>query len=358
MNVLAALLFLLVGLQPALHPESFWFVSFLSLAFPYLALLLLLFAVGWLFFHPVFSLISITALGLNFRQLKVLAGMHKEPMVKSAPAKGNLRIMTWNVKAFQGLGMMNKREKIANAENIIRLVGEYLPDVVCMQEFGQYDDPGVGRNHIQKMRELGYEYFVLSKDYSRVTFGYSSGLAVFSRHPILAQKRIPFTSSAESLLIADVLWGSDTIRIFNAHLQSFKFSEKDYNDLQKIKNTDDEMVRASADIFTKMERAFRNRGSQADQIRPILDSSEYPAVFCTDMNDVPQSYAYWRLRGSRKDAFLEKGFGIGRTYMSLAPTLRIDYIFCDQTWEVVQVGTVANRFSDHRPVVADMVLRR
>ena len=105
-----------------------------------------------------------------------------------------------------------------------------------------------------------------------------------------------------------------------------------------------------------MQRAFRNRGSQVDQAYPLIDKSPYPPIVCLDMNDVPTSYAYWKIRGNLNDAFLEKGFGIGRTFSSLLPTLRIDYIFAHPAMEVAQMATLNLRFSDHLPVIADFRL--
>jgi endonuclease/exonuclease/phosphatase family metal-dependent hydrolase len=40
--------------------------------------------------------------------------------------------------------------------------------------------------------------------------------------------------------------------------------------------------------------------------------------------------------------------------MALAPTLRIDYIFADNRWQIVQCKTIATSASDHLPVVADL----
>ena len=97
-------------------------------------------------------------------------------------------------------------------------------------------------------------------------------------------------------------------------------------------------------------------GQQADQVRPWLDSCPHPLLFGGDLNDVPGSYAYWQLRGNRNDAFIEKGFGIGRTFMDLAPTLRIDHLFTSQRFEVAQCEVVYSSLSDHLPVITDVLL--
>ena len=152
--------------------------------------------------------------------------------------------------------------------------------------------------------------------------------------------------------------GKDTLRIFTAHLQSFGFMQRDYQDISKIRNDPDERLNASKNIFRKMRTAFERRGLQADFIRSRLDESPYPEIFCGDLNDIPNSYTYFTIRGNMQDAFLKKGFGIGRTFSSLSPTLRIDYIFADGRFRVKQFTRVAKNLSDHFMIMADVELNK
>ena len=50
--------------------------------------------------------------------------------------------------------------------------------------------------------------------------------------------------------------------------------------------------------------------------------------------------------------------GIGRTYSSLSPTLRIDYIFTDDRFEVKQFSRIVKYFSDHFMIMADVELTK
>lgn len=354
-NVLLCLVFLLSCLQPWLNPEKFWFIGFLSLAFPYLLLLVAAYAVFWLFVKKRYALVSIVALVLAYNQIDVLFNLDKSSFVVPRQ-EGTLRVLTWNIRGFQGLTGKNE-SKQKNAGDIFRLIDSLQPDVVCFQEFGQYDSPTAKKNYMAGMRNLGFDYDVQSKDYNQSRWGYYAGLAIFSKIPFTSTKRVPFSSSAESILYADIALGGDTVRIFNTHLQSYKFSGREYRDIEKITHTDDSLFEASRNIFSKMKRAFRNRGAQANEVRPLLDGSPYPEIITCDMNDVPSSYAYWQLRGNRKDAFLEKGFGIGRTYLALAPTLRIDYLMADERFEVSQFAICKQRYSDHLPLVTDLRLK-
>lgn len=355
-NVLVAVAFCSTCLQTVVAHKTFWFIGFCSLAFPYLFIILLVFIFFWLAVKIKYALISIIAMGIAWQQIDVLINV-KQPGFTDQKKKDQLRVMSWNVRSLRGFENDRKSQE-RNAEKIVKLIEEVNPDLVCLQEFGQYDSSGNKRNYVTLLREQGYGYYVLSKDYIRGkgAQGYSNGLAIFSKTSFIRSLRLPFTSSPESIIYADLLFNKDTIRIVTSHLQSFKFSGSDYRDIEKIKNTEDSLYEASLNIYSKMKRAFRIRADQADMLKTLLNESPYPEILACDMNDVPTSYAYWQLKGERNDAFAEKGFGVGRTFIALAPTLRIDYIMADKRFEVSQFDIIQKRYSDHLPIIADLNL--
>jgi endonuclease/exonuclease/phosphatase family metal-dependent hydrolase len=76
------------------------------------------------------------------------------------------------------------------------------------------------------------------------------------------------------------------------------------------------------------------------------------------LNEVSNSNTYWKIRGNRQDAFLAKGFGLGKTFNSLSPVLRIDYVMPDNYFEVKQFDLVDEKMSDHKMLVADLMLKK
>ncbi len=58
------------------------------------------------------------------------------------------------------------------------------------------------------------------------------------------------------------------------------------------------------------------------------------------------------------DAWLNKGFGTGRTFKYISPTLRIDYIFYDSNFKNLQTGKIITSGSDHYGLVTDIVLKK
>jgi endonuclease/exonuclease/phosphatase family metal-dependent hydrolase len=357
-NVALVLVFLLACVHPWLPPEKFWFIGYLSISFPYLVLVLCVTMVLWLFSsrHRKYFFISAIGLALGFKQIGVLFSLQSDGFSLKKKS-GDIRVLTWNVMSFYGFKSGDK-EREKNADRIFDFVKEVNPDIICMQEYGQFEDPKLGRSYMKQMEKMGYSHYVLSRDYSRVVYSYSSGLAIFSKYPIVGKERIPYRSSAESLLYADIALAKDTFRVFTTHLQSYRFSNEELAEIERIKETEKPRWMQSKSLLSKMQRAFRNRGAQVDQALPYLKNSPHPVIIGLDMNDVPNSYAYWNVRGGRKDAFLEKGFGIGRTYMSILPTLRIDYIFTDPRLEVRQMKILEKPYSDHLPVIADLYLQK
>jgi len=106
-----------------------------------------------------------------------------------------------------------------------------------------------------------------------------------------------------------------------------------------------------------MKLAFSRRGVQSDLVRAERDKNLLPALICGDFNDVPNSYTYFNIKGKWQDAFLAKGFGIGRSFLSLAPTLRIDYILADAHFSVRQFDMIDEDLSDHVMLVTDLRLK-
>ena len=117
------------------------------------------------------------------------------------------------------------------------------------------------------------------------------------------------------------------------------------------------MLEASKSVVLKLAQGYKFRGQQVDIVRKQLDASPYPVIVCGDFNDVPNSYTYFKMKGNRQDAFIVAGKGIGRTYRNISPTLRIDYIMPDKNFEVLQYIKHIVPYSEHYPVIADLVLR-
>jgi endonuclease/exonuclease/phosphatase family metal-dependent hydrolase len=110
----------------------------------------------------------------------------------------------------------------------------------------------------------------------------------------------------------------------------------------------------SKNIISKIKLGVLKRASQANFIKDELNHSPYPVIVCGDFNDVPVSYAYETIGKGLRNAFVERGSGISRTFSSISPTLRIDNIFTDKQFKIMQFIRIKNLLSDHFPIIADV----
>ncbi len=346
--------YLCTCLVPYLSPERFWWVGFAGLAAPYLISVLLFSLIFWLFAKPVWVLVILAILAIGYQQLNVVFAYHFKTGFSEKKDTNDIRIIDWNLRGFNGLTTNKEDRKMLRtelAESVLKL----NPNIICFQEFNHsYNNiahPNETANNIGLFtKALPYYYF--SKDYKTAN-GYASGSIIFSRFPIVDTGRLKFPKG-ESALFIDVVNGKDTFRIFTTHLQSFKFKKNDYENIDKVENSDSTALVASKNIFEKMKPAFRRRAVQAKLLKDWIKVCPYPSIITGDFNDVPNSYAYFTIRGDRQDAFLEKSFGIGRTFIAIAPTLRIDYVLPDNNFIVKQFEIQDEGLSDHFMLVTDL----
>jgi endonuclease/exonuclease/phosphatase family metal-dependent hydrolase len=360
LNILTVILFLLACANSYLHPGKWWIISSLGLIFPLLLLLLLLFFLVGLFLshYRLWSLISLVTLIIGWSNINSFLAMHPGKDFKLAKPPGAIRIMTWNVRSFDEY-ITRKKGASGHRIKMLHFIDSLHPDVLCLQEFFESYHPNDTSNILTIERQLHFPYHVFSRDYGRYDGKWSSGAIIFSRYPIVDSMIVHYSKpdavrATESLIAADIQLGDDTLRVFTTHLQSVLFRSKDYHDIEIIKNVDDSILRASTSIAKKLSYAARHRGDQAEEVRHRLDQSPFPGIICGDFNDVPNSYTYFTIRGLWKDAFLQAGFGIGRTFVHISPTLRIDYILTDPDFKVLQCRKFSVPWSDHNPVVADV----
>jgi endonuclease/exonuclease/phosphatase family metal-dependent hydrolase len=363
LNCLAILLFLLACANALLHPGRWWVISLLGLLFPLLLLIVVCFCIVGLFvrsFRP-WSLLSLVALLIGWPNIHSFLAFHPGNHFSQERQPGSLRILTWNVRSFDDF-LTKKRNPFPHRPKMLDFIGSQNADVLCLQEFYEpLTRHGLESNITYIQTQLHYPYYFFSRDYIRPGL-YNSGVIIFSRYPIIdtllqEYPRPEGFRTTESLIAADILAGNDTVRIFSTHLQSVLFRSKEFHDIEIIKNVDDSILDASRSIALKLRNAFRRRGDQAEEVRATLDNCPYPGIICGDFNDVPNSYTYFTIRGGWQDAFLQKGFGIGRTYVNISPTLRIDYILTDPRFKVLQCRKFPLPWSDHNPVMADVELR-
>ena len=329
-------------------PISFiWINGFLGLMTPYLLAIELLLFIFWLIVKPLLALPSIISLVVGWKLIIALIGFHPGLAFTAKKKDNTLRIISWNVKGFNGI-QSNSTLKF-RTEDIAYSIQKWNPDIICMQEYNTNERKGDIANHAQYFDEK-YPYSYFSKDYQNPEAAYYAGCIIYSKYKIISAQRIPYTNQ-ESLIAATILKGDDTIRVYTTHLASYRFK---HNDFEAI----DDATKNKWGVLRKMKHAFIERAIQSETVQAAINASPYPTILTGDFNDVPNSYTYRHIASGWQDAFLEKGFGIGATFMGLSPTLRIDYILANHSWQVKAWDQVDENLSDHHMIMADLLLKK
>jgi endonuclease/exonuclease/phosphatase family metal-dependent hydrolase len=294
---------------------------------------------------------------MGWTQITAFFGFHLFSSFDKKKDPGNFRIMQWNVSRMDA--MNRHRPGGTFRKQILGFIKDMDPDVLCLEEFLESNNPTELPENIPYIVDsLHYPYYYFARDHARWDKMYEHGVAIFSRYPLLDTLRIRYSgedtlSMGESLIHVDINVGGQRIRVFATHLQSLRFDGNDYQVLHRIAKAEDSAVTKSMGVVKKFRHAYLFRSKQAELVRRELDSSPWPLILCGDFNDLPNSFTYARIKGDRTDAFLRRGFGVGRTFAWLSPTLRIDYIFSSPSLKVEQFKKTVGPWSDHYPLVAD-----
>jgi endonuclease/exonuclease/phosphatase family metal-dependent hydrolase len=358
-NIVACFLFLLACCNAFLPPHDWWLIALLGLTFPFLLVLVTTFCLVWIIFRSKWILLPILCLALGYTNIRALVGFHYGMSPKEEKPEGSIRIMTWNVTWFDEQLKADK-SRVSYRNKMLDFIKEKQPDVLCFQEYFEPHSKRYPYNNKKDITNLGYPYSMVVYDYTGWKTAWQTGVAIFSKYPIIDSVHIKYPGplnfrAAESLIGTDINFNGQTIRVFTTHLQSVLFKSKDYRNIELIKSGDS-MIEASKSVALKLAQGYKFRSQQVKIVRQQLDSSPYPEIICGDFNDVPNSYTYFKIKGDRKDSFTQAGKGIGRTFATLAPTLRIDYIMTDPRFTVKQYVRHFVPYSEHYPVIADLTL--
>lgn len=339
---------LLSYLSPYVPPSLFWAIAFFGLSFPILFGVQIVFLFFWLFINKKYALYTLFFLLLGFPSLNknIAYSFSKNNTTKN---KNDITILTFNVKVFDLYNWKNNKESFAKYKAYLKNCNA---DIVCLQEFYS-DDNNEYINEDTLLKEINYKYksVLITKKLHKT---HNWGIAIYSKYPIINTKEIKFENKANNAAqYADILIKKDTIRVFNAHLQSIHFSENDYDLVEKLKTEQKAEVKGSRKIASRLKIAFLKREKQVRKLKVEIEKSSFKTFVCGDFNDTPNSYTYQQIASILKDSFLEKGFGIGATYNGKIPFLRIDYIFIPKLCYISNVKVDESfKLSDHFPVIS------
>ena len=385
-TVILAILLMLSGFVPTISPETNSWLPLLGLAFPVFFALMVVAFFYWLLQGKWRSLFALSCLLLNLGQASLYIqwndlnaetqgsknasdGLENKqegdgPVNKEAldmNAK-KLKIITYNTQLF-GLYQNESSVDIVNTEympamdSFLQVLKKENADVVCLQEV-YAKAGGLKALALFLKAEGGYDH---SQTYT-LSERRPYGMIVLSKYAIKRWKPLPLGSNTGNMAMwVDIEIPSEyaflrnaQIRIYNLHLQSFRFAKKDFEVMQKQKEQKEIDLEGSKGIISRLRLGYQRRAQQVGIVKQSVLNCDLPKVICGDFNDIPVSYSYRQLSAGMRDAFVEAGRGLETTYKGSMPSFRIDYVLFDNPMRALNYKSINEVPSDHKLLVAEL----
>ena len=183
------------------------------------------------------------------------------------------------------------------------------------------------------------------------------GTAILSKYPIQKEGAIDFGAKPNSCVWADINIDGQVIRTYSVHLESNKLSEESVKMITKSEHDRSNLITEVGKMVNQYHKYSYVRANQAQRIKKHAISSPHPVIIAGDFNETPISHTYQNLSANMNDAWLDKGIGLGSTWIGLIPMLRIDYLLSDKNLEIQSYQRLKSRLSDHYPIKASYKLK-
>ncbi len=318
-NSVFATVLLLSYVLPFISPKTIPGVAVFSLFVPLLFILNVLFFVYWLLKLHKNLLLSLLILVIGwFASPPLIKFSNKEIILNN-----DLKVMSYNVRLFNHY---KHESDITTEQKIYEFINNESPDIIAMQEFYQSELLDI---------KLPYKYIKTKSKSNKF------GLAIYSKYSIVNSGSLNFKNSANNTIYIDIVKNKDTIRVYNVHLESLKVNPKKENFGEKD----------SERLFKRLANGFEKQVEQTELILQHEYSWKGKKIVCGDFNNTAYSWVYQKLSKNKKDAFLEAGIGLGKSFRYAYP-MRIDFILTDNNATLNQYKTYSNiKLSDHYPIM-------
>ncbi len=331
-----------------------WWIELLSFTMPLVLLATLLVLIAWLVIRPGIRWLWLPLLALLLA-LKPLGATFAFNLPTSEGDQ-QIRVMSFNAALFNPY----RPSTLKSDQGSFRSFNSYLrsspaPDILCIQEF-YHGSSSADELTADSILSLGdYSYFYTNPVYNRDYDGLI-GVITFSKHPIVASGKLDLGDPRfHNAHWNDIAVDGDTVRVLNVQLRSMSIR---WHPLS-VSTLFSDLIYNALTIYRKLHRGHILRVAEMDRIAEALDASPYPAIICADLNALPYSHTYQRLKEKHLNAFEEKGSGFGFTYRHFPWFIRIDNQFYDPQLRLEYFRTRKEiNVSDHYPIEAGYVLRK
>lgn len=331
-------------INPYINPKQFVWTSVFGLSF-------------WvIFFFNVLIFILLVLLWSRKAWIAVLALLISIPGLKKSysfgtkvKADNSIRVMSYNLHLFSDITKKTNKEEFAN--NLMNLVREQSPDVLCCQEFQSY-------NYIMT-RPQCIEAFANGIDFPYVYYNKKNnfgGNVIFSKYPI---QKVTEESGFGQENLYGVMVSVDAgekgkFHVADVHLLSYNITDNELNVLMNPTERQKNLDTVGKTVLHKYNYGILRRSDEIDSMLGGMPPVDGPVIVCGDFNETPLSNVYRKMqKAGYVDTFTKVGRGVKSTFARKLLLLRIDYIWANS--EVVPLNFERNYFkaSDHYPIILD-----
>ena len=298
-------------------PHHFSKLNLLSLCFPYLLILHLLFTIIWFFKEKKIAIAFLLSAFIFYNPVR--RWVNFTPKRTAQSHQKDIKVLTFNVK-YGSAGWPKVKKYITDQDADIILIQEKDTNRAVRKDLVKY--PSV---------------------------------IIKTKHTILRQADLINDDYKGNSFYADIDIEGKIIRVINVYLEPFRLNKNmlgmENEQCDRVENN-----KVSA-LSSRFFPTFRAHEDQVIKIRKAVDRSPYPVILAGDFNSVPNSWEYYHLVENLDDAFVEAGNGSSTSFHDYKFPLRIDYIFTSKSITPLNYKVdYSVKLSDHYPVIAEFLL--
>ena len=267
-------------------------------------------------------------------------------------ADSSIRIMSYNLHNFHHFDTLTDKEQFAH--QVMDLVREKTPDILCCQEFAGFKSGVTRQQCIQDFaEEVGFQYVYFNR---KTNYG---GNVIFSKYPLAKVSEDSGFGKGHTygVMVSVDAGEKGKFHVANVHLLSYAITD---NEIDVLTNTSERqnLDTIGKTVLHKLSYGFQRRSEELQSVLDGMPPVGGPIIVCGDFNEPPLSYNYRQMqKAGFVDTFTKVGFGIKPTYAGKLPLLRIDYIWANDGVKPLGFERYKYTVSDHYPISLDFAIQ-
>ena len=285
--------------------------------------------------------------------LIAIPGISKSFSIGSkSKAENSIRVMSYNVHDFRHVDGVTEKEQFAN--QVMEMVREHAPDILCCQEFSQFKS-GVSRPQCIEdfAKEAGFQYIYFNR---KTNYG---GNVIFSKYPLtkVAEDSGFGKGNTYGVMVSVDAGEKGKFHVANVHLLSYMITDSEIDVLTNASERQN-LDTIGKTVLHKLSFAFQKRSEELQTVLNGMPPVGGPIIICGDFNEPPLSFNYRQMqKAGFVDTFTKVGFGIKPTYAGKLPLLRIDYVWANDGVKPLAFDRYKYKASDHYPIMLDFAIQ-